>query len=376
MKPLSYLPLIVVSFIACHAPSGPSSHLLNDSNLYKIDTVRMAVYAGDEKEAGKTLQAAVDLYKKGSDTAGSITLFKRSIFVRPTAKAYFELAGAYIATRRYIEGIDALSIAEKLGYSPLANVMFRYAYAYANMDNGEFSREHLKVASRYVELAIQMGYPRPVQFTEKNLFPTLDGFYGFERAYSDALAGGAIINPEKSLWDSYKERFPETVLPFTIDSKWIVTRQQGEDIAYLYERFIPEIREAKWSRGGGDVNFYVALLHREPAFIAVIYGTYDPTNGPDAESSYTLVTYDPHGKIIDRMGVAGRRDLAQNFRSFVIRPDLSFQVMEYQTTFKVNPDSAGYDSSNVSGEAPQPPVNYHITAAGKFERTGPALASR
>ncbi len=102
--------------------------------------------------------------------------------------------------------------------------MFRYAYAYANMDNGDFSMEHLKIASGYVELAIQMGYPRPVQFTQRALFPTLGSYYGFERAYSAALAGGAIINPEKSLWDSYKERFPETPLPFAIDSKWIAAR--------------------------------------------------------------------------------------------------------------------------------------------------------
>ncbi len=76
------------------------------------------------------------------------------------------------------------------------------------------------------------------------------------------------------------------------------------------------------------------------------------------------------------MAVAGRKDLTQNFMSFLIRPDLSFQVREYKTTFKVNPDSAGYDSSNVAGETPQPPVDYRITATGKFEKTGPALAAR
>jgi len=327
MRPLSYLPLILVSF--------------------------------------------------GSDTTGSIALFKRAIFVHPTAKAYFELAGALLATRHYTEGIDALSIAEKLGYTPLANVMFRYAYAYANMDNGEFSMEHTKEASRYAELAIQMGYPRPVQFTQKHLFPYLGNYHGFESMYTAALAGGAIINPEKSLWDAFRDLFPETQLPFSIDHKWIrQQRSRGGDISYHYERFIPEIRKVKWSRGGGDSYYSVALLHREPAFIAVIYRVEDDTDYDSSSPLFTLVTYDSYGKIIDRMPVAGRKDLTQNFKTFIIRPDLSFRVQEFRDVFDENPDSAGYDSTNIGKQEPLPPVDLRIAANGKIERTGPALATR
>jgi tetratricopeptide (TPR) repeat protein len=375
MKPLSCLPLILVSFIACHSPSGNSARLLNDNNLYVPDTVRMAASGGDEKEAGRTLQEALNLYKKGSDTAGSIALFKRSIFTKPTAKAYFELAGALLATRQYEEGINALSIAEKLGYTPLANIMFRYAYAYANYDSGEFSMQHLKQATKYVELAIQMGYARPAQFQQRNIFPTLPNYYGFASAYVNALAGGPGIDPEKGLWNSYVSQFPEVPLPFAIDQRWIAEHALGVDISFQYEKFIPEIREAKFSRGGGDSYFGIGLLHKEAEYILLIYGVEDQTI-ENAFPAFLLVSYDTRGRIIDRMPVAGRKDLTENFRSFLMRPDLSFQVQEFRTTYAKDPDSVGYDSSNINRQEALQPVDFHVTAAGKFEKMGSPLASR
>ena len=136
--------------------------------MYSLDTVRMAMSGGDEQAAGKKLQEAVEAYKKGKDTLKSIGLFKEAILLKPTPKAYYELAGALLTTRQYPEAIQALGMAEKLGYTPLANVMFRYAYASANMDSMDNGKEE---AVRYMELAMQMGYAHPEKFLQKSLFP-------------------------------------------------------------------------------------------------------------------------------------------------------------------------------------------------------------
>jgi len=375
MKPLSCLPLILVSFIACHAPSGSSSHLLNNNNLYAPDTVRMAVGAGDEKEAGKTLQSAMDLFKKGSDTTGSITLFKKSIEMHPTAKAYFELSGALLSTRQYAEGIQALNIAEALGYKPLANVMFRYAYAYSNIKSDD-NTDNTKKAIHYMELAIQMGYARPTQFLQKDRFPNMRIGYEFTAVYNNAVAGGPGVNSEKGLWEGYVSQFAPIQLPFTIDAKWAKAFDFKNDISFQYEKFIPEMREAKFSREGGNNYYFVGMLHKETGFVILLFAIRDETEEGNGTPLFEMASYNPQGKLIDRMMVAGQKDLTDNFTSFLIRPDLSIQLQDFKSVYKESPDSAGYDSTNVSRQDPQPPVDYHITAAGKFEKTGPALASR
>lgn len=374
MKPVSSLPLILIAFTACHSPSG-SSHLLNDHNLYAADSVRMAVAGGDEKTAGKTLQAAMDRYKKGSDTAGSIALFKRSIIAYPTAKAYYELAGALLATRQYAEGIQALGLAENLGYKPLANVMFRYAFAYANIKD-DSTTERSKAAVRYMELAIQMGYARPAQFLQKHRFPNMGGNYSFDATYNAVVAGGPGVDPERGLWDAYSTQFPAVPLPFTIDRNWTKNFGFNGDISFQYEKFIPEMREAKFSREGGNNYYFVAQLHKEAGFVVEVYAVRDETEDGSGPPLFMLASYDPHGRIIDKMAIAGQQDLKDNFTRFVMRPDLSFQLQDFKNIYKTDPDSAGYDSTNVSRQDPQPPVDYHLTAAGKFEKTGPALASR
>ena len=83
-----------------------------------------------------------------------------------------------LSARRYDEAVDALIIAEKLGYTPLANVMFRYAMAYSNKDQAEFSRTYFDSALHFMELAIQMGYPRPQLFLRKDLFPVFANYSG------------------------------------------------------------------------------------------------------------------------------------------------------------------------------------------------------
>lgn len=375
MKPLSFLPLACTVLLSCHGLSGPSGISLTETSLYSIDTVRMAMDGGDEKAARRKLQEAADLYKKGSDTAKSIQLFKDAILLRPTAKAYFDLAGALLGSRRYPEAINALSIAEKLGYTPMANLMFRYAYAYAHIDDGQIPGDNSNHAVHYMELAIQMGYAHPQQFLQKDVFPNLAINHRFEHVYSGVISGGTGRDLEKGLWDAYSGQFAELQLPLVIDRKWMRDRVLKDDISFQYEKFIPEMREAKFSRGEGDLYYYVGLIRKTANFVALVYCA--QSDGDVSESAtFTLVTYDPQGRIINKMLVAGRKDLTANLKVFSIRPNLQFQVQEFKDVYKNAPDTAGYDSSNVSRQDPLQPEDYRISDKGKFERTGAPLALR
>lgn len=376
MKPLSFLPLACVILVSsCHSLSGNSLLFHSETSLYSIDTVRMAMDGGDEKAAQRKLEEAAELFKKGSDTVKSIALFKSSILLKPTAKAYFDLAGALLSTRRYAEALNALSIAEKLGYTPRANLMFRYAYAYANTDNGQAAGANSSQAIHYAELAIQMGYAHPRQFLQKELFPILADNHDFEEVYPRVISGGAGRDPEKGLWDAYASQFSELPLPLVIDFKWMKRRVLNDLISFQYEKFIPEMREAKFSRGGGDDYYYVGLVRKTADFVALLYCA---NSGEDvsARATFNLVTYDPQGRIIDKMVVAGRKDYNDNFRIFSIRPNLQFRIQEFKDVYKDAPEAAGYDSSNISRQDALQPEDYRISDKGKFERTGAPLALR
>lgn len=378
MKPLSFLTLIGTLFFFSSCHPGSSSIALTDASMYVVDTVRMAVAGGDEKAAQRKLQEASALFKKGSDTAGSIRLFKSAILLKPTAKAYFDLAGALLATRQYSEGLKALDVAEALGYTPLANVMFRDAYAWANIPDSKDARTNADAAVQYMELAIQMGYAHPRQFLSRTMFPNLSTSYNFDAVYTSVLSGGTTSDPKRSLWDGYEGQFPELQLPLVINRTWMQNHKREVTIDLQYERFIPELREARFSREGGNTYYYVGLIRKDPAYIAVLYceASEMGDDTPDTEPLYTLVTYDRQGRIIDKMAVAGLENIHHPFLVFNIQQSLQFSVQEFAKIYKNDPDSAGYDSSNFSREDARPPVEYRIAASGKFEKIGAPMALR
>lgn len=378
MKPLS-IPILAAAFFLASCHGGPTVISLTKSSMYSIDTVRLAAAGGDEKAAGRKLQEALELYrKKGADTARSIGLFKSSILLQPTARGYFELAGALLSTRQFSEGLKALSVAEALGYSPMANVMFRYAYAYANNPADTGSLPNSGYVVRYMTLAIQMGYAHPGQFLQKDLFPAAARKSDYDVAFAKVLSGSSMRDPSVSLWDAYEGQFAPMTLPLVIDMPWMQQHKAEDVIDYQYEKFIPAMRDAKFSREGGTTYYYIAELHKDKAFVAVLYGELDENvEGNEAALPlYTLATYDRQGKLIDKKEVAGRKILSDAFLVFNIQSDLKFQTQGFTDVYKDNPDSVGYDNNPIVRKDAASPETFRITSAGKFEPADAPMARR
>lgn len=387
MKPLFLLLLAVTVLYACHGPAGHGYIPLTLSSIYSPDSVRLAMDGGDEKAAEKKLGMAIGQYRKNNDTLGSVQTFKQAILLKPTAKGYFELSGALLATRQYPEAILALRIAEKLGYTPLANVMFRYSYAFACLMNYNYrlnsGYDHVDdSAYRYMELAIQMGYAHPQEYLKKEYFPYLSSDVNFMRTFSDVLSGTTGRSPEKSLFESYAAQFPEVSLPLVVNMEWIKGHQLEDQISFEFEKFIPDMRNANFDRDGGEVYYYIALVRKDPVYTAVLYAQqYDGDQVEEGAAKtltpvFQLVTYDPRGRIIDKMQVAGRNDLDAPFKAFSIREDLHFQVQDFTDDYKEDPEKAARDSSQYLGLKAQTPENYLIDAMGKFVKTDAPLAVR
>src|SRR5450756_644739 len=165
MKPLTPLSFLVLLLLSCNHPSGTGDPLispaqLTQNSIYDIDSVRAVAGAGNEEAARKKFLSAIDVYKNVKDPAKSIELFKNSIRLAPSAKAYFELGSALLDDAHYDEAIQALHIAEQLEYSPQANVMYKLAAAYSRYKepgSDDYNGRYDSLALHYMEIAIQMG---------------------------------------------------------------------------------------------------------------------------------------------------------------------------------------------------------------------------
>ena len=200
MKPFSALFLATVVLSSCHSLPGPSTAArLTPTAIYNIDSVRLATGSGDDKTARKQLATAINAYKNEKDPAKSIPLFKQSILTKPNAQVYYELGCALLDHRDDSEAVLALHIAEKLEYKPLSNVMYKLAAASAITigPDADINDPKKSLATRYMELAIQMGYARPESFRNDVAFKSFRNAYDFNLAYLAAVEGGHNVkNPE------------------------------------------------------------------------------------------------------------------------------------------------------------------------------------
>lgn len=389
MKPLLPLSFFMLSLCACSHFAGSGDAItspaqLTESSLYNIDSVRAVADAGNEEAAKKKFMAAIDIYKNVKDPAKSIDLFKSSIRLHPSAKAYFELGSALLDDGRYDESINALHIAEQLEYSPLANVMYKLVAGYSHRKNpGDSipSSTDDSLALHYMEVAIQMGYAHPEQFHDMGLFSHLKNLHEFTSLYNNARSGngGSKNNPDKMLWESFKAEFHSVELPLTINTVWIQNHKLENSIGYDYEKFVPEMRDAKFSREVEDEYYYFATIKKDTGYTTLLYAgknNFLTDANQNSPVFFLLSTYDKNGKIIDKMRVAGQRNFTEVFKVFRLQPNYTFEIRDYKNIFKNDPEQVGYDSNYVVKSEPLGIATYRIGSDGKFEKTDVPLAMR
>jgi len=382
MKSISPLFLLTLVLFSCNSHPGMTPLQLTENSFYNIDSVKTVMEKGDERQAQQKFLQAIDIYKNVKDPGKSIDIFKNAIRLQPSAKAYFELGNALVDDSRYEEAIRALHIARQLGYSPLANVMFKLSQAHASLvkHGNDYFYEQDSLAVHYMELALQMGYTHPDDFMNASSFGTIREVYGFSDIYKYAVAGGAgNASPEKVLWESFKGQFQPADLPLIINTAWIQAHRPENPIGYDYEKFVPEMRNAKFSREVEKEYYYCALIRKDTAYTALLYAGKNNFLRDANENSpvfYLLTTYDRAGKIIDKMQVAGQPTFTDVFKVLTLQPNYNFTVQDYKNIYKDDPEQAGYDSNYVIRSEAQGTVAYRIAANGKFEKTETPLAMR
>ena len=386
MKKLLIAFLLPASFIfSCkeknteNANSGTTGTRLTESSLYNPDSIKsyLSIITDKEKEAGKKkFLEAIDLLKNKNQADKGILAFKSAALLYPSDKTYFELGSALLEKKQYDEARKALNIAELMGYSPLANVMYKLAALYSQSRDGVQTQNYGmyindSLAIHYMEVALQMGYAKPNEFMKEKIFDSLRYYndWDFKNKYTAAMSGNR--DPEKLIWETFKEGFPELQLPLIVNTVWIYSQNYENAIGYDFEKFVPEMRTGKFSREVDNEYFYAGKVKEDSVFTALLYAGKNMwvTDGRGYSPVYLyLVTYSPSGKIIDKMIVGGQKTFTDNFRTVSLKENLYFELKDFRNVYEKDPTKNGFEDNKVAKSDLLSSGNYRINKMGKIEK--------
>jgi hypothetical protein len=360
---MRYLFLFIASatLFACNSSSkkAGSIHLTTD-NLYDRDTVLLVAHSAAEKNsaADKLFLDGIDKYRNKKSPAGGITSFKQSILLKPQAKAYYELGNALFDKQELKEAVKAYAIAELLDYKPMHKVLYNMACAYSLQGDQ-------KTAKYYLVSAIEFGYSNV-----KNIFADKDlkglraeDEQSFRSDVTAALSGAT--DPEKLQWNLFWHEFKPLNFPVSLDMKY--ADKLGEDyISYDYERFVPEMRNAQFSREVGSEYYHVGLVKNSDSVKTLIYAVRDVVMEGSAPAQYYIVSFDKLGKLVDKLLIGGQKQLDEPFKVATVQENGTIQIGLFKQVYEKNPDTAGYEDNKLLESKEIDKETYAITADGHF----------
>jgi tetratricopeptide (TPR) repeat protein len=333
-------------------------HLTAD-NLYDRDSVLLITQdaTGKNTEADKLFLEGIDSYRNKKNPAGGVALFKKSILLKPQAKAYYELGNALFDTKKLPEAVKSYGIAELLDYKPLHKVLYNMACAYSLQEDASSSKY-------YLVSAIEFGYSNV-----KNIYADKDLKYlrdqgGFSSYVTSALSGAT--DPEKLQWNLFWHEFKPLEFPVHLDMKYAA--KLGEDyISYDYERFVPEMRNDQFSRDVGSEYYHVGLVKGSDSVKTLIYAVRDVVmDQTAAPATYYIVSFDKKGKLIDKLLIGGHLKLDEPFKVATIEQNGTIQIGLFKQVYEKDPDTAGYDDNKLVDSKELDKENYKISEDGHF----------
>lgn len=371
MKNISIIAFIGIFLFSCGGKNNvpvqdsPDSHQnsasLKETDLFNFDAVADFVESTNDKKIKKTAKqkfhTAIDIYRNKKKPEEAITVFKESLLMYPTAKTYYEYGNALLDSKKYEEATNAYHMAEKMNYSPLSKVLYNLACVYSLRENEE-------EALKYIQLAIENGYDNRSHMLKDSDLEFVRNSSKFNEVYETSYGGAST--PEAALFDLFEMNFDKVELPYIITAENSQTLETGTSIAYDFDRFIPQMVNAEFSREVGDDFFYLANVASNERYVALIYaGSKVYTDYPP--KYYYLTTYDPQkGKVIDQIMFAGMEYYGSELLEGKISSDMSIEVKAYEPEWKNDPETEGYDGNKITNKKLTATNNYRIDEKGNI----------
>lgn len=361
------LSIIALSLLSCDQQSKPvkqnPEEQLTETTMY--DTKRVRSYlAGTEdqhKGADKIFLEAIDVYRNQKNPGASIALFKKSILLWPQGKAYYELGNAFLDLRgmKLLEAVEAYRLAHMLDYKPVSKLLYNTACAYALLNNHDS-------AFHYLVSAIEFGYTNTEHiYRDKDLASLREESYAFEAHITAALSGAS--DPDKLMWTQFTREFGNTEFPLVLDAKF-VKKIEDKTISFEFERFIPEMRDLKFSRDVGRLFFYAGKIREGNDYKTLLYAVRDVMLDMDAPPYYYLVSYNNSGKLIDKVMIAGRQKLDEDFRVATLRENGEVEVHLFNIKYAQDPAINGFENNEMIIQQETGIEYYAILDDGKIQK--------
>lgn len=362
------LMLITLSFIACNQQAEKKNAVqLYESGIYNVDTVRsyLAGAADQSKEADRIFLQAIDVYRNQKNAGGSIALFKKSILLRPQAKAYYEMGNAFLDLRgkHLQEAVSAYNMADLLDHKPMSRLLYNTACAYALMNNTDS-------AFYYLVSAIEFGYSNADHiYKDKDLASLRENIHEFDSKVMAALSGAS--DPDKLMWAQFSREFRSVEFPLVVDAKYAKSIQ-SQEISYEFERFVPEMRDVKFSRDVGRIFYYAGKIRKGDGYETLLYAVRDVMMDMEAPPCYYLASFSGSGKLIDKVMVAGRQTLDEAFRVATLQGNGEVEVRLFNVKYAKDPAESGFENNEIVEQQETGMEYYTILDDGKIQKKGQA----
>lgn len=364
---MKYSLLVLIS--ATLMGAGCSNHKeiqpLSYTGIFDKDSVKAYLaevpsYFADSSK--KIFLKAVDLFKNRKKTEASVKLFIQALEVYPTASGYYELGNAMMANDKAYNDADyafkAYSMAELMDYKPWSHVLFKKACAAAVSDNSK--------SGDYLTYAIMNGFVDRDKILTNKFLLKFHSVEALNSIYVRAMAGNG--DEDAVLWEGYSKQFGQASFPFAIDSGTLGHIGQPVIISYDFEKFVPEMRDYHFSREVGKEFFYFTRVNDNQQYKAVIYGAQLFDGGEPSPVSYTIASFTPTGKLIDKKIIAGHLALDSAFKECSFINNSEFEIKEYKNIYKKDTEKEGYENNPIVKRDLLTTYKYSIDSVGRFIR--------
>jgi len=343
---------------------------LDSASLFNKEAVLVFVKEHPEtnKKAASYFAKGVDEYRNKKNVNAAYDQFIKSVSTHPTAKAYYELGNVCLDNKQYQQAIQAYIIAEQLGYEPVSKLFYNIACAYSlqKKENG---------AVRYLEFAIEAGYSNSKQIMNDPDLEYLRSFYQFQESYQEAMSGAS--DPEVTLWQTFKRGFKIIPLPITLDMKTQIDDYEKSTINFEFEKFVSEMRDAKFSRDVGKDFYYYAVVEDNANYTAFVYAIRNTmVSEENAPLSYVLISFDSKGILIDKKAVGGQMQFSDPYLACTIQPNLHFEIKQFKNIYQNDPEKNGYENNTIVRADLMGTEHYKIDEHGKFVPLPPELTMK
>jgi tetratricopeptide (TPR) repeat protein len=360
--------LILVGLASCASDTGKNSEsltqktaiLLEEGDLFLAEKIQAFLKQNTEsnKEANELFLNGLDAYKNKKDLQEAKALFMASLLIQPSAVTYYELGNIHMDLKDYAKALECYQMAEKIGYEPFSKVLYNLACVYSQLDS-------LELAGNFLEYSIQAGYTNIDNINKDKDLAKLRETWRFSYHLKQGLSG--VSDADNLFWLQFKKQFTATSLPLTIgETKKRLQFTDEMRISYDYEKYITEMRDAKFSREVSQGFYYFAQLPDNEKYVTLIYVSKEEFLGDEAPLLYRLVTFSHDGKLIDKLTIAGRNYFNDPLLACSIDKKSKITITSFETTYKKDPEEHGYENNPVVSKKELKKETYIIDKGGKI----------